>query len=113
MADFQTKPAAAKLLRRTQIVMLTCHLYVKEQVYLRTISAISFMSLYDIGFKCVNTAISTLTDYIQPYINISLTYKISLYPTSYIDQSAKDTCGTRATLLEIQPKYRMFLPFCV
>jgi hypothetical protein len=39
VADFQMKPTAAKLLRITQIVMLTCHLFVKEQV----------CKLYDIG----------------------------------------------------------------
>jgi hypothetical protein len=77
VADFQMKPTEAKLLRRTQIVMLTCHLFVNEQVY--------NLSLHDIG--------------IPSRVFIFQTHLLyTLYLLSYVEQSAKDTCGTGTAL---------------
>ena len=86
MADFQIKPAAVKLLRRTQIVMLTCHLFVKEQVHK--------LSLHDIGLP---SSVFIFQTHLL-YTCTSTWPIVSLYPLSYVEQSAKDTCGTGTAL---------------
>jgi hypothetical protein len=71
------KATAAKILRGTQIVMLTCHLFVNEQV--------CKLSLHDIG--------------IPSRVFIFQTHLLyTLYLLSYVEQSAKDTCGTGTAL---------------
>jgi hypothetical protein len=80
------KPTSAKLLRRTQIVMLTCHLFVKEQV--------CKLSLHDIGIPSRVFIFQTHLLY-----TFTSTWRVvSLYSVSYVEQSAKDTCGTGTAL---------------
>jgi hypothetical protein len=66
--------------------MLTCHLFVKEQV--------CKLSLHDIGipssvFKFQTHLLYTFT---------STWRVVSLYPLTYVEQNAKDTCGTWTAL---------------
>ena len=80
------KPTAAKLLRRTQILMLTCHLFVKEQV--------CKLALHDIGIPARVFIFQTHLLY-----TFTSTWRVvSLYLLSYVEQSAKDTCGTGTAL---------------
>jgi hypothetical protein len=80
------KPTAVKLLRRTQTVMLTCHLFVKEQV--------CKLSLHDIGIPSRVFIYQTHLLYtFTPTWSV-----VSLYPLSYVEQSTKDTCGTGTAL---------------
>jgi hypothetical protein len=104
VADFQMKQTAAKLLRITQIVMLTCHLFVKEQV--------CKLSLHDIGLPSSVFIFQTHLRY-----TCTSTWRIvSLYPLSYVEQSAKDTCGTGTALYTHYKKsnqiVRCFYLFC-
>jgi hypothetical protein len=80
------KATAAKILRGTQIVMLTCHLFVNEQVYK--------LSLHDIGIPSRVFIFQTHLLY-----TFTSTWRVvSLYPLTYVEQSAKDTCGTGTAL---------------
>ena len=99
------KPTAAKLLRRTQTVMLTCHLFVKEQV--------CKLSLHDIGIPSRGFIFQT---HLLDTCCIYLTCSLSL-PSFLCRAKRKRHLWNRNravyTLLEIHSSWSYRIRWCV